>query len=152
VASVQVSADAETSERDAHEVSGGVALAGTGVKGTFQTETGTTKSTGTVTVRTHSPVGAARKELVDERVPLVIDDFHYVDPAVQLQIIRNLKDPIFNGVPVIVVAVPHCAYDPVRIETEMTGRVEQLPIAFWSADELRLIPAEGFPALNVRRR
>lgn len=80
---------------------------------------------------------------------IVIDDFHYVEPTLQLQIIRALKDPVFQGVAVILASVPHRAFDVVRIEKEMTGRVEQLPIDFWSEDELRGIAETGFSALNL---
>ena len=56
---------------------------------------------------------------------------------------------VFDGLPVVLASVPHRAYDAVRVEREMTGRVEQLPIQFWSTDELLGIAAEGFAALNV---
>ena len=137
---VQSSNETSASETSARSATGGVAPAGIGIQGGFNSESGTARSDGTLVTRARSVTGAARKVLLDRQLPLVIDDFHYIDPVVQLQIVRSLKDPIFNGVPVIVVAVPHRAYDPVRIETEMTGRVEQLPIAFWSGEELRLIP------------
>lgn len=67
----------------------------------------------------------------------------------QLQIVRNLKDMIFDGLGVIVAAVPHRAYDVVRVEKEMTGRVQQLNVGFWSEDELRAIAVNGFAALNI---
>lgn len=79
---------------------------------------------------------------------VVVDDFHYIGPAVQLQIVRNLKELVFDGVPVIFASVPHRAYDAVRVEKEMTGRVEQLEIPFWSLEELQGIAHDGFRALN----
>jgi len=81
--------------------------------------------------------------------PIVIDDFHYIPPAEQLAVVRGLKDPVFDGLPVIFASVPHRAFDAVRVEKEMTGRVEQLPIQFWSQDELAGIAHKGFAALNV---
>jgi len=80
---------------------------------------------------------------------LIIDDFHYVEPAVQLDIVRGLKPLIFDGVPVILASVPHRAYDSVRVEKEMTGRVEQLAIPVWRHAELLSIASEGFAALNI---
>ena len=64
-------------------------------------------------------------------VVLFIDDFHYVAQDVQLAIVRGLKAPIFDGTRVIVASVPHRAYDSVRVEKEMTGRVEPLFIPIW---------------------
>ena len=82
-------------------------------------------------------------------MPVVIDDFHYISPEVQVAIVRGLKELVFEGVPVIVASVPHRAYDAVRVEREMTGRVEQLPIEFWSKEELYGIADKGLEALNV---
>jgi hypothetical protein len=80
---------------------------------------------------------------------LVVDDFHYIDQAVQLSIVRTLKPLVFDGLPVVVASVPHRAYDAVRVEKEMTGRVEQLQIPLWRPDELQSIAVNGFRVLNV---
>lgn len=79
---------------------------------------------------------------------IVIDDFHYIDPEVQLQIVRGLKDLVFNGTGLVVAAVPHRAYDVVRIEKEMTGRVSHLSVGFWDREDLLEIPRRGFEKLN----
>lgn len=98
------------------------------------------------------PVGAAaRRALATNLRPLVIDDFHYISQALQLQIVRGVKDLVFNGLPVILASVPHRAYDAVRVEKEMTGRVEQFEIEFWSREELARIAERGFEVLNARQ-
>jgi hypothetical protein len=99
--------------------------------------------------RTRSTRLAARKALRDAGLPLIIDDFHYISQDLQGEIVRSVKDLVFDGVPVIVIAVPHRAYDVMRVEKEMTGRIEQLAVGFWSNDELRDIPSIGFEALNL---
>ncbi|MFH8638762.1 hypothetical protein [Streptomyces goshikiensis] len=80
--------------------------------------------------------------------PIVIDDFHYVPQDVQLEIVRAIKDLVFNGLRFIVIAVPHRAYDVVRVEKEMTGRVQQVEVGFWSEEELLGIARKGFEALD----
>lgn len=96
------------------------------------------------------PLNAAAKEaLLSRTPPLVIDDFHYLERSVQGEIVRNLKDVVFGGVPVIFASVPHRAFDAVRVEREMTGRVEQLQISFWQDEELLGIASNGFGALNL---
>lgn len=90
-----------------------------------------------------------RKLLEDPDYVVIIDDFHYVPSAVQLEIVRGMKDLVFEGVGLIVAAVPHRAYDVVRVEKEMTGRVAQLEVGFWSSRDLRKIATAGFEALNV---
>ncbi len=93
---------------------------------------------------------AARRALKqDKRRIVVIDDFHYIEPAEQVSIVHGLKDLIFDGLGVVVAAVPHRAYDVVRVEKEMTGRVETLPVENWDSDDLRLIGVQGFKALGV---
>lgn len=81
--------------------------------------------------------------------PLIIDDFHYIDPELQMQIIRYLKDLIFNGLKIILISVPHRAYDVMKVEREMTGRLTQLSIPLWKEDELKLIMESGFRELNI---
>jgi len=88
-------------------------------------------------------------ELRATLTPVVVDDFHYLPQKVQLEIVRGLKELVFDGVPVIFASVPHRAFDAVRVEREMTGRVEQVPIGFWSEDELAGIATSGIAALNA---
>lgn len=105
--------------------------------------------TGVKQTSNRSSVVAARETLLGGSTPLVIDDFHYIAPNVQLEVVRFLKGLIFEGLPVIFVSVPHRAYDVVRVEREMTGRMKALNVGFWSDDELPTIPRQGFSALNV---
>lgn len=91
---------------------------------------------------------AAIKNLQDFKLSLIIDDFHYISRDVQSRIIRALKEPIFEGLRVIILAVPHRAYDAVKVESDMTGRVTHLEIPLWSQKELEKIGDKGFPALN----
>ncbi|RNI27803.1 hypothetical protein EFA69_17000 [Rufibacter immobilis] len=91
----------------------------------------------------------ALKNLQQQGIILLIDDFHYVKPDIQQSIIRSLKQPIFNGLRVIILAVPHRAYDAIKVEAEMTGRVVQLSIPLWGDDELAEIANKGFKELNL---
>jgi hypothetical protein len=100
--------------------------------------------------RNINPSFIGTKALSEMKVPLVIDDFHYIEGSVQLDIVRSLKDCVFEGVPIVIIAVPHRAYDAVRVEKEMTGRVEQLEIPRWESSELKEIAFSGFNALNVK--
>ncbi|TSC20329.1 ATP-binding protein [Corallococcus sp. Z5C101001] len=89
------------------------------------------------------------RALMASKIPLVIDDFHYIDQATQGQIIKALKQPVFDGLPVILISVPHRAFDAVRVEREMTGRVQQLEVPIWSPTDLREIASAGFKALGI---
>ena len=80
---------------------------------------------------------------------VVIDDFHYLAQEDQLKIVRGLRSLVFDGLPVILLSVPHRTYDAVRAEPEMTGRVVPLQIPFWDENDLASIAYQGFDALNI---
>ncbi|GAA1273971.1 hypothetical protein GCM10009677_29000 [Sphaerisporangium rubeum] len=144
----QVETTQTSSETDSRTTKGEL---GVGVlKGAKEGQSATSYTTSDRTARSRSISSVARDALRSGLHSLVIDDFHYIEPDVQLQIVRGLKDLVFDGLPVIVIAVPHRAYDVVRVEKEMTGRVEQLEVGFWSKNELLAIAHKGFEALNVQ--
>jgi hypothetical protein len=95
-------------------------------------------------------LGAAiREEFTRTKRPLVIDDFHFVDRAIQRQIVRVLKPLVLAGVPVMFVAISHRVQDVVTAEPDMTGRVVSLPVPFWSPFELEFIANKGFNELRL---
>lgn len=139
-----------SSDTQLSEHRGDIGYSGTGVGASAQDSTTSTRTFTKVSSRTGSTREAVRAFLHGnpDRI-IIIDDFHYVDAKVQLSIVRSLKDLVFEGLRVIVAAVPHRAYDVVRVEKEMTGRVAQLEVGFWSADDLSEIGRRGFEALNL---
>lgn len=90
----------------------------------------------------------ALRGLRDVNVPLVIDDFHYIPRDMQGGIVRALKPLIFEGLPVIIIAIPHRRYDALKVEREMTGRISPISIPTWAESELCFIPETGFHLLN----
>lgn len=91
----------------------------------------------------------ALRGLSTARVPLVVDDFHYLPRDLQGTVVRALKPLVFDGVPVAIVAIPHRRYDAVKVEKEMTGRILPLDIPSWSESELSFIPRTGYPLLEA---
>ena len=100
--------------------------------------------------RTLSPRVVALKGLRKSKTPLVIDDFHYLPTALQGSIVRTLKPRIFDGLPVVIIAIPHRRYDAMKVEREMTGRIYPIEIPVWSEDELSFIPKTGFELLGYQ--
>jgi hypothetical protein len=97
-----------------------------------------------------SPRSVAIKALNRQNKPIIIDDFHYIPEPIQTHIVRSLKNPIFDGLRLVLISVPHRAYDTVKVESEMTGRVQQLNITSWTENELMEISGKGFPLLNIQ--
>jgi hypothetical protein len=80
-------------------------------------------------------------------LPLVVDDFHYIPRELQGSLVRALKSPIFDGLPVVLIAIPHRRYDALKVEKEMTGRLHPIEIPLWEEEELGYIPRTGFPLI-----
>jgi hypothetical protein len=92
---------------------------------------------------------AAIRFLSENKVPLIVDDFHYIGRDAQTAIVRALKAPIMHGLPVVFIAIPNRKFDVLKVEREMTGRLEVFEIPSWSIDELAVIAEIGFRELNV---
>lgn len=86
------------------------------------------------------------------RIPLIIDDFHYLNRDFQGSIVRAIKPLVFEGLPIVFIAIPHRRYDAIKVEREMTSRIEPIQIPAWEIDELSKIAEEGYPLLNVARQ
>lgn len=99
--------------------------------------------------RKGNPKTVAIQALRELKRPLIIDDFHYLPRENQALIVRAVKALIFEGLPVIFIAIPHRRLDAVKVEREMTGRIENIEIPSWNENELLEIPYKGFPLLNV---
>jgi hypothetical protein len=97
----------------------------------------------------HSPKSSALRALNHLQTPLIIDDFHYIPRDNQATIVRALKAVIFEGAPVIFLAIPHRRLDAVKVEREMTGRVDNIQVPAWELQELCEIAQVGFPLLNM---
>ncbi len=98
--------------------------------------------------RTVSSRVAALAGLREANIPLLIDDFHYLPKDLQGDVVRALKPLIFDGLPVVVIAIPHRRYDAVKVEREMAGRILAIEIPAWTEEELRFIPDTGFALLD----
>lgn len=118
-------------------------------KGKIGANTGSKSSNGEKTSRTLSPRAAAILAIRKHTPTIIIDDFHYLSRKFQGDIVRALKPLIFDGLAVVAIAIPHRRYDAVKVEKEMTQRIQPIPVPTWAKDELMEIASIGFPLLNV---
>jgi hypothetical protein len=112
-------------------------------------ELGTTRGSGSTQGRNISSRVIALRGLREAKIPLIIDDFHYLPREMQGDIVRALKPIIFDGLPVVIIAIPHRRYDAVKVEKEMTGRIAPIDIKTWAEAELTFIPRVGFKLLGL---
>ncbi|HET8637534.1 MAG TPA: hypothetical protein VFL96_11855 [Acidobacteriaceae bacterium] len=130
------------------KASAGFSIFGTGARGEGSAEAGRAKAEGTSRSRNLSARVVALQGLRNRPHPIVIDDFHYLDRELQGDIVRALKPLIFDGLPVVIIAIPHRRYDAMKVEREMTGRIHGIDIPAWESPDLDYIPTTGFKLLN----
>lgn len=94
-------------------------------------------------------MGSAISAMLEQKIMLVIDDFHYLEDDVRRAIMRNVKGAVFNGLKVILLSVSHRVFDAIKAESELTGRFTAITLPNWSKDDLAQIPQLGFEALKV---
>lgn len=109
---------------------------------------GATRTDTSASSRTVSTKVSALRGLRSSKVPLVIDDFHYLPRNLQGSLVRALKPLIFDGQAVVLIAIPHRRYDALKVEKEMTGRIWSVEVPIWNNMELEFIPTTGFSKLN----
>jgi hypothetical protein len=143
----QVGVSSQQTSQTSNQVSGSIGFASVVQVGGSLGSGGS--STGSQTwSRQRRLTDVAREGLTTLPVPIVIDDFHYVAEDVKRDLARAVKSliPITH---VVMIAVPHEAFDAVEREPDMGGRVWQLRIESWLEDELMHISRQGFEALNL---
>lgn len=94
-------------------------------------------------------ISEALEVLVNEKIILVVDDFHYLRPEARTAFMRNVKGGVFNGLKVLLLSVTHRAFDAIKAESELTGRFTSITLPHWTIEELTQIPALGFEALHI---
>jgi len=117
-------------------------------KGDITGKLGDKKASAKAATRKVSSRVVALAGLRSNNLPLIIDDFHYIPRDLQESLVRALKSPIFDGLAVTLIAIPHRRYDALKVEKEMTGRLHPVDIPLWDHEELAFIPRSGFPLLN----
>ena len=59
---------------------------------------------------------AAIQGLRDQKVPLIVGDFHYLPTELQGTIVRVLKPLIFEGFTAAIIAISHRRFDAIKVE------------------------------------
>lgn len=102
------------------------------------------------TFRKENGMADALREMVDRKIILVIDDFHYIKNDFRVDIVRNIKGAVFQGLKVVLLSVTHRTFDAIKAESELTGRFNSVELPPWSTEDLIKIAVRGFEALKVK--
>ena len=87
---------------------------------------------------------------IENEKVLVIDDFHYASPEMQMKMAQQLKDAIRRELKVVVVSLPHRADDAIRQNADLSGRLSLINIETWKEEDLKKIALKGFSKLNIK--
>lgn len=120
---------------------------GAGVK--VQKSAKDTVSQTSATTFATSAAKSAVEALMKYQKVLVIDDFHYLDPTLQSELIRALKPAVFEGLQVILILIPHRMHQAASAEMDVDGRTVTISIPEWHTNELFSIGETGFNTLRI---
>jgi hypothetical protein len=148
-AATEFSASDETSLDLGAEMAAQAGLLLAKAEGKVRSGGGRRKKSSIKSVLTVFPAWRVAQQIKQVRTPVIIDDFHYLPRELQGAITRVLKPLVFEGVPVVYLAIPHRRYDAVKVEREMNGRIELIRVPSWTESELMQVPQLGFPHLRI---
>lgn len=145
-----VAGELETStETDSHERGATLGIAGTGMAGKASSghqhaETATLQAT-----VNRRGLPQVVQEIANTPYTILLDDFHYIPPAIQNDVAQQLKDAASRGVRICVASVPHRSDVLVRSLPELRGRVLAIDLEYWNRRDLLQIPKLGLPLLGL---
>ncbi|MFZ6873912.1 hypothetical protein ACO0LF_17790 [Undibacterium sp. Di27W] len=100
-------------------------------------------------VRKKNGLDQVVREIAGSDFVILLDDFHYISPETQVEVMRHIKEAARLKIKICVVSVLHKADAAIRANTELQGRLTILDINYWSIEELIDIATKGFKELNV---
>lgn len=83
------------------------------------------------------------------RLTIIIDDFHNVDRGTAKAIVKRAKVFLDEGVTLVCISIPDLSSLFEEAHDEIHGRDAVHKITVWSDEQIRMIGARGFAALNV---
>jgi hypothetical protein len=89
------------------------------------------------------------KEIANSEFVIFLDDFHYMDRLLQIEVAKTLKEAVRLGVKIVTASVSHRGDDVVRANPELRGRVHAINLEYWNSAELKQIAKAGFDTLQV---
>lgn len=112
------------------------------------------RTTGEAKTYAYKAFEQACSVLRSRKITLLVDDFHYIPKDVQRELAKQFKEitretATQRRVQVVLAAVPHRADDPVRANSDLSGRIGTVDLVYWNIEELLEIAQKGFLALNV---
>ena len=77
------------------------------------------------------------KELSGTKFVIFIDDFHYIEKGLQVELSNQIKVAIAKDVNIICASVPYRSDDVIRANRDLRGRLTQIDFTYWDQDEIK---------------
>lgn len=81
---------------------------------------------------------------------LVVEDFHYLEQSVKVEIFQQWKSFVDHGVSVLVVSTAHHSAQLFTSNPDLTGRTRLIDLGQWQASDLAKIVKIGFDYLGIK--
>jgi hypothetical protein len=88
------------------------------------------------------------KDLGNTGYIVFIDDFHYINPEIQQEIAKQIKEGIEGKVQFVCASVPYRSDDVLLANADLRGRAYKVDFEYWDHAELAKIANVGFAAMN----
>ena len=90
------------------------------------------------------------EHLIQTGLPLIVDDFHYINRDTQIYVCRQFKNAASAGLRIVVLSIPHRGDDPIRSNPDLSGRYFSVDFRFWTIEDLVRIAELGFPLVGLQ--
>jgi hypothetical protein len=120
-----------------------------GILGKADSTSGAATTASTASTFGRSGIRQVQREIGSSDYVVFVDDFHYMDRELQVEVAKQLKAAAELGIKICTASVPHRSDDVVRANPELRGRVQAVDMEFWDEDELVQIAVSGFRRLNI---
>ena len=121
-----------------------------GVPGVAKVKGDASYSSGTGSTSVRRGLTQVVKDIANSKYVVLVDDYHYMPRATQIEAAKIIKEAVRLGVKMCVASVSHRSDDVVRANPELRGRVTAIDSNYWTLDELKKIAHAGFAALNAK--
>src|SRR6185369_12874338 len=121
-----------TTETSGHEKGATIGVPGTGAAGKHSAGRARLESETTQATANRRGLPQVVQELAHSPYTILLDDFHYIPPAIQADVAQQLKDASSRGVRICVASVPLRADNLVRALPELRGRVLSVDLDYWN--------------------
>ena len=90
------------------------------------------------------------RAVAESQLPVIIDDFHYIDSEVQRRLCQQMKNAAAQGIRFIVLNPPQRLDDPIRNNPDLAGRFYSINVNFWEKADCARLASKDFKSSALK--